>query len=136
MTRRIHPVSLFAILVCVSLFAYAGPQDGSVLQGKWRAIEATSNGEPPPPGMLERLTLVFDGGRVSIMGSQPTRFMVDDSFTPAHIDILNSRHQAGIYELKGDALKVCFGMDGDRPKGFTTEKHTDRTYMLLKRVKE
>jgi len=51
--------------------------------------------------------------------------MVDDSFTPAHIDILNSRHQAGIYELKGDALKVCFGMDGDRPKGFTTEKHTD-----------
>jgi len=26
--------------------------------------------------------LGLDGGRVSIMGSQPTRFMVDDSFTP------------------------------------------------------
>jgi len=121
---------LLAILVCVSLFAYAGPQDGSVLQGKWRAIEATSNGEPPPPGMLESLPWSLTAEEC--LSWFPTdSIMVDDSFTPAHIDILNSRHQVGIYELKGDALKVVFGMDGDRPKGFTTEKHTDRTYMLL-----
>ena len=85
--------------------------------------------------MLERLTLVFNGDTVSIMGAAPTRFTIDTKLTPARIDILNSRHQVGIYELKEDTLKLCFGMDGDRPNTFHTEPHTDHTYMRLKRVK-
>jgi len=76
------------------------PQDRAALQGTWRAIEATSNGEPPPAGMLEKLTLVFAGDKFSIMGSAPTGYKIDASFKPAHIDFLNSRHQVGIYELK------------------------------------
>jgi len=111
-------------------------QDRTTLQGKWRAVQATSNGEAPPPGMLEKLILVFSRESVSITGSAPTRFTIDTNFVPARMDILNSRHQVGIYELKGDTLKVCFGMDGDRPTTFHTEKYTDHTYMLLERVKK
>ena len=120
----------------VSLQGYATQQGKAELQGKWKATEATSNGEPPPPGMLEKLTLVFNGDSVSIMGAPLTRFTVDTSFTPAHIDLMNSRNQVGIYELKNDTLKVCFGVDGDRPKSFHTEKGTDHTYMLLKRIRD
>ncbi|HLJ25125.1 MAG TPA: TIGR03067 domain-containing protein [Candidatus Angelobacter sp.] len=133
---KLRLTSVLVVLVCVSLLGFAQKQDKGSLQGKWRATEATSNGEPPPPGMLEKLILLFNGETVSVMGAAPTRFTIDNSYTPAHIDILNSRHQVGIYELKGDTLKICFGMDGDRPKAFSTEKHTDHTYMLLKRVKE
>ncbi|MBZ5503950.1 MAG: TIGR03067 domain-containing protein [Acidobacteriia bacterium] len=123
------------LLAWVSLQGHAAPQGRAELQGRWQATEATSNGEPPPPGMLEKLTLVFNGDAVSVMGAPSTRFTVDTSFTPPHIDLMNSLHQVGIYELKNDTLKVCFGVDGDRPKGFHTEKGTDHTYMLLKRIK-
>ena len=64
----------------------------------------------PPPGMLEKLILVFSRESVAITGSAPTRFTIDTNFVPARMDILNGRHQVGIYELKGDKLKVCFGM--------------------------
>jgi uncharacterized protein (TIGR03067 family) len=134
MERRF--ILLFAFLLSVSLPGNAGAQNKVALEGKWRAVEATSNGEPPPAGLLEKLTVVFVGETVSVMGPSPTRFTIDTSFRPAHIDILNSRRQVGIYELKGDALKLCVGTDGDRPNAFRTEKYTDHTYMLLKRVKE
>jgi uncharacterized protein (TIGR03067 family) len=127
---------LIILLTLVSIHVNATTQGRAELQGKWQATEATSNGEAPPPGMLEKLTLVFNGDAVSIMGAPPTRFTLDTSFNPAHIDLINSRNQVGIYELKNGMLKVCFGIDGDRPKGFHTEKGTDHTYMLLKRVRE
>ncbi|MBZ5724292.1 MAG: TIGR03067 domain-containing protein [Acidobacteriia bacterium] len=125
-----------ALTVCLTLPGQTDAQDRAALQGTWRAIEATSNGDPPPAGMLEKLTLVFAGEKVSIMGKAPTGFKIDTSFQPAHIDFLNSRHQVGIYELKGDTLKLCTGMDGDRPTTFRTEKYTDHTYILLKRTKQ
>ena len=125
--------SLTGVFV-LSFLTYATAQAKKPLEGKWHAVEASSNGEPPPADLMERLTLAFDGETVSIMGAPPTRFTIDSSVTPAHIDFLNSRNQVGIYELKGDTLKICIGMDGDRPTSFQTEKHTDHTYMLLKRT--
>jgi uncharacterized protein (TIGR03067 family) len=123
------------LLLCVLTAGPAVAVAGSGLEGKWQAFEATSNGEPPPPGMLQQLTLVFRGETLSIMGAPPSRFTVDESFSPAHIDLLNSLHQVGIYELKGDVLRVCFGIQGDRPKAFHTENGTNRTFIALKRVK-
>ena len=86
--------------------------------------------------MLEKLTLVFDHETVSIMGAPPTRFKLDTTVSPAHIDFLNSRNQVGIYDLRGDTIRLCVGMDGDRPKNFKTEPGSDHTYMLLKRAKK
>ena len=129
-------VGFLVLLVSAPFSACNEKQDRTALQGKWRAVEATSNGEAPPAGMLEKLILVFSRESVSIMASAPARFTIGTNFVPAHMDILNSRHQVGIYELKGDTLKVCFGMDGDRPTTFHTEKYTDHTYILLERVKK
>jgi uncharacterized protein (TIGR03067 family) len=133
--------TLLLLLLLVALFTISGlcrasDQDQAALQGKWRAIEATSNGEPPPSGMLEKLTLVFSGDTVSIMSAPPTRFRLDATTKPAHIDFLNSHNQVGIYILDGDTLKLCTGENGNRPSVFSTKKYTDHTYMLLKRIKE
>jgi uncharacterized protein (TIGR03067 family) len=131
--------TLFCFLVALLTFAsvcHASDQDKAALQGTWRATEATSNGEPPPNGMLERLTLVFSGDTVSIMGGAPTPFRLNATAKPAQIDFLNNRNQVGIYMLDGDTLKLCTGQHGDRPNVFSTRKYTDHTYMLLKRIKE
>jgi uncharacterized protein (TIGR03067 family) len=122
-------------LVTFSSYAAAGSTDVATLVDRWQAIEVTSNGEPPPEGMLQRLTMVFKEDTVSIMGAAPTRYRVDASASPARIDILNSRRQVGIFEVKRDELRICVGMDGDRPSSFQTQKYTDHTYMRLKRVK-
>lgn len=61
MERRF--ILLLAFLLSVSLPGNAGAQNKVALQGKWRAVEATSNGEPPPAGVLEKLTIVFVGKR-------------------------------------------------------------------------
>jgi uncharacterized protein (TIGR03067 family) len=43
----------------------------------------------------------------------------------------------GIYQLKGDELKMCFQPEGkDRPKDFTTEKGSGNVLLILKRVKD
>jgi hypothetical protein len=52
MERRF--ILLFAFLLSVSLPGNAGAQDKVALQGKWRAVEATSNGKPSPAGLLEK----------------------------------------------------------------------------------
>jgi hypothetical protein len=48
-----------------SIFPPADPVSGKRVQtAGWTtadAVEATSNGEPPPAGMLEKLTVVFVG---------------------------------------------------------------------------
>jgi len=126
---------ILLLLLSVALPSRASDQDIAALRGKWVAVEASSNGEPPPEGMLEKISLVFVSDSVSIMGGAPIHFKADSSFTPAHIDFLNAHHQVGIYLLNGDLLKICTGQEGDRPTAFTTEKYTDHTYFLLKRVK-
>lgn len=130
-----------AFLILLLLGGSAAPsrasdEDIAALRGKWVAVEATSNGEPPPPGMLQKLIVVFVGDSVSIMGATPIHFKADASFTPAHIDFLNTNRQMGIYLLEGDTLKMCTGQAGDRPTTFSTEKYSDHTYFLLKRVKK
>jgi len=70
------------------------------------------------------------------MGASPVRFQVDQSLKPAITDFQNSRHQVEIYQLKGDKLTLCVGMDGDRPAGCVTEKYFDHTYLLLKPVRK
>jgi uncharacterized protein (TIGR03067 family) len=122
-------------LVAAPWSAPSADADVAVLQGTWRAVEATSNGEPPPAGMLEKITLVFSGDSVSIMGAPLIHFRVDSTAKPAHIDFLNSHQQVGIYVLEGDTLKLCSGEHGDRPTGFKTEKGTDHTYLRLQRAK-
>ena len=42
----------------------------------------------------------------------------------------------GIYELKGDDLKMCVGMDGDRPKEFATQAGINTMLFVLKRDKK
>ena len=61
--------------------------------------------------------------------SYPMRYTLDASKSPAHIDMVytdgpdKGRTVKGVYELKGDTLKLCVSRpDGDRPAALSSRK--------------
>jgi uncharacterized protein (TIGR03067 family) len=110
-------------------------KDHAALQGEWEIISAESNGEPPPPGLLDEAKFAFSGDKLTLLGKDGT-FELDASKSPRQIDFIrgNSR-QIGIYELDEDSLKLCVGPSDDRPKEFKTKPRTDHSLFMLRRKK-
>ena len=107
--------------------------DHATLQGEWAIVSAESNGEPPPPGVLDGARFAFSGDNLTLLGKEGT-FRLDATKSPREIEFVrgNSR-QLGIYELDGDSLKLCVGPADDRPTEFKTKPRTDHSLFVLKR---
>jgi hypothetical protein len=41
----------------------------------------------------------------------------------------------GIYEVKGDTLRLCYTINGERPTEFKAKEASLRTYAVFQRVK-
>jgi uncharacterized protein (TIGR03067 family) len=109
--------------------------DHAALQGEWEIVSAESNGEPPPPGMLDGAKFAFSGGNLTLMGKEGT-FELDTTQSPRRIDFVRGKaRQLGIYELDGDSLKLCVGPADDRPTEFKTKPRADHSLFVLKRKK-
>jgi RNA polymerase sigma factor (sigma-70 family) len=103
------------------------------LQGTWRVVSIEYAGKPVPAGKIEDadLTWTFSGdtwtarNKVSPTGLRVT-FGIDPTRSPRAMDFGPVRKDTmpslGIYELKGDVLKVCFGWLS-RPRAFATVPH-------------
>jgi uncharacterized protein (TIGR03067 family) len=108
-------------------------KDHDALQGEWQIVSAESNGEPPPPGLLDRVKFAFSGDKLTLMGKEGT-YKLDASKNPRQIDVIRGKSkQIGIYELDGDHLKLCVGPADDRPQEFKTKPRTDHSMFELKR---
>ena len=111
----------------------ASQQDSAALQGEWEIVSAESNGEPPPPGLLDGARFAFSGDKLTLMGKDGT-FELDATKSPRQIDFVRGKsRQIGIYELDGDKLKLCVGPADDRPTEFKTKPRTDHSLFVLKR---
>jgi uncharacterized protein (TIGR03067 family) len=108
-------------------------KDRAALEGEWEILSAESNGEPPPPGLLNGAKFAFSGDKLTLMGKEGT-YEIDASQNPRQIDFIRGNtKQIGIYELDGDRLKLCVGPADDRPKEFKTKPQTDHSMFVLKR---
>ena len=103
------------------------------IEGQWVAVDGTSNGEPAPPGYLNSLVFEFKDGHYRLAPGGASPYTVDDTKQPAWIDIQNSLHQVGIAEIRKGKLRLCFGVNGERPTEFKSKPYTDQTYLVLKR---
>jgi len=113
----------------------ASQQDHQALQGEWEIVSAESNGEPPPPGLLDGARFAFSGDKLTLLNKEGT-FEVDATKTPRQIDFVRGKtRQLGIYDLDADNLKLCVGPADDRPKEFKTKPRTDHSLFVLKRKK-
>jgi uncharacterized protein (TIGR03067 family) len=139
---------MYAILVAACLHG-AGDDPASKqmaqLQGEWTMVSGEIDGQALPAEFVktgkrtatgDEVTIVI-GGRVFFKA----KFSVDPTQTPKTIDYAmtegptKGKKQLGIYELKGDTVKFCFGAPGgERPKEFTTTPGSGRTLSVWQRA--
>jgi uncharacterized protein (TIGR03067 family) len=139
------------LLACAP-FATARDDDAAkkelkALQGTWKVVSAEQDGDP-----LDRIV----GGTLTIKDNNFTIVTVDrvelkgdlilkPAKTPKHIDfahqdgVLKGKTWQGIYELKGDTLKLCYAeadSDKERPTEFKTLKKSRLMLIEMKREKK
>lgn len=115
------------------------------LQGTWAMIRAEYAGEEAPETVASRTTVEFSekGYRVRFSGQ-----IVDEgtfemnAADPAKRLVLvgtsgtnEGRTIRGIYQLVGDRLRVCYGIDGIQPLDFTTRPGQNRYLATYRRAR-
>jgi uncharacterized protein (TIGR03067 family) len=128
--------------VVIALLAASGILQGSAqkpgddelkkIQGTWQFVSQEMEGKPRPREELAKLTITFTGDKWSVREGdkvvQAGTHKLDPTKKPAQVDAIVTEGEdkgskmLGIYELKGDTLKVCFDPQGkERPTGLTSK---------------
>jgi RNA polymerase sigma-70 factor (ECF subfamily) len=130
------------------------------LQGTWNIDEMGWGGDKLPKDLITGYKFVFAGNKLTWNaavgmtkragqinasdGVFPCDFKIDPGQEPKQIDITLHRNNRdatllGIYEIKGDTLKVYYFTSrnpGKRPIEFDTKNNRDMGYILLTRAKK
>ena len=130
-----------ALAVAAPMPKQPAKKDGPTLVGEW-VVEAVVKGGRPTKddGGLEftadgKATLRERGK--TIEGTYTT----DPKKDPAEVDITLEAGGmrltlAGIFKFEKDALTLCMGLEGPRPKAFESGEGTTTVLLTLKRVKK
>jgi uncharacterized protein (TIGR03067 family) len=121
-------------------------EDRKKLQGEWTLVEGFMNGGAIPEKDLKEFKLTFKGDRFTLQVGDKTYVIpceLDPSQKPKAIDArpadgaFKGKTLRGIYQVAGDALKMCFANpDKDRPTEFTSRGKSIHILMVLKRSKK
>lgn len=136
-----------------------GAKELEFLQGTWNIDTMEWGGKSLPKDLMNGYKFVFAGnkltwdaaigmqsrgGKVSALdGKFSGDFKIDPGREPKEIDITlqlpkGDRALLGIYEIKGDTLKVCYHASnmGRRPAEFATKEGVNIGYVVLTRAKK
>jgi uncharacterized protein (TIGR03067 family) len=134
------------LLVAASDTDEAAKKDLDKLRGTWETASLTYNGKDHAADAKFRF--VFKGDQAVVTGNQAIekeyaklKFKLDPTTTPRCADItvaggvqLNAVIE-GIYELKGDELRLCLKVFGqDRPLEFASPAGSSIALLVMKRV--
>lgn len=109
------------------------------LHGIWQPVRAELDGEAAPALALERMELVLRDGTYAVSfagtihdGGAFTH--TDASLTlTARVGPHSGRVIPAIYQLVGDRLRVCYGVDGTAPTAFATSANSARYLVTYRR---
>jgi RNA polymerase sigma factor (sigma-70 family) len=121
-----------------------GRSDRELLQGSWKILDVEMAGkkaEGEEADQIKQRKLIVKGNQMTIKFA--CDFTLNEKKTPREIDLEVKEGGPpeigtwrGIYELKGDDLKLCLSLPGgERPKAFATEAGVLVTLVTLKRDK-
>jgi uncharacterized protein (TIGR03067 family) len=114
-------------------------------QGTWNYESFVLEGKSPPPEILKMITLVIKGndwsfllndkkqvaGTLTINAARKT---IDSKDTEG---LWKDKTWLGIYEFKGDTLKVCWAQPGEkRPTTLESKEGSKRVLAVLKRAQK
>ena len=102
------------------------------IQGTWKFVSQEVEGKPRTKEELAKQTITFDGDKWTVRRDgkviQAGTHKFDPDKKPPQVDAVVTEGEdkgntmLGIYELKGDTLKVCFDPKGkERPADFTSK---------------
>ena len=102
----------------------AGENELKKLQGTWQFVSHEMRGKPSTPEELAKMKITFTGDKWVVREDgkvlQEGTHKLDPTKKPAQLDAVVTGGEGkgttmlGIYELKGDTLKVCFDLQGGR----------------------
>jgi uncharacterized protein (TIGR03067 family) len=147
MSARFVAGILASLLIVAAAWAGNSPADLKQLKGTWQLTSEVKDGEARPEDYVKSIQLSFDSkgewtvkkdGDVIFKGTSK----LDPAQKPKHLDLTltvpeeNKGLQVqGIYEVKGDQLRICWTINGDRPTEFEAKDASGRTYAVFKRAK-
>ena len=109
------------------------------LLGIWHPIRAELDGEAAPDLALERMELVLlaDAYTVSFAGSVHDRGVLAHTETTLTLTAQHGPNDGrivpAIYQLAGDRLRICYGLDGVLPIAFATQAGSQRYLVTYRR---
>jgi uncharacterized protein (TIGR03067 family) len=120
--------------------------DAKAVQGHWKPVKAELAGQSMSDDVLKTFTLKMENGNYEVfVGEHPDRgtYTLDATTTPKSITVTgtNGPNQGrifpAIYELKGDALRICYDLSGvKRPAEFKSVAGTKLYLVTYQRKKE
>jgi uncharacterized protein (TIGR03067 family) len=124
----------------------AAKQDQDRFQGEWTMVSGERDAQPFPAEFTQNSKRVASGDEVTVIIQgqlfMKAKFKLDPSKTPKTIDYqltagnYAGNTQLGIYELKDDTVKFCFGTPGKpRPLEFATKPGDGQTLSVWKKAK-
>jgi len=135
---------------CVVLLLYTASRadDAKSIQGKW-SVENLEHDTEKLDDLAKVLKFAIDKDHLILAGSEvilkdyaKIRYKIDSTVTPTIIDLTvtegdqKDTTMEGIYELKGDTLKLCIKVVGkERPSKFETSENSNTALIVLKREK-
>src|SRR5262249_53888686 len=128
--RRVLPLTVAALFLpfLVPVRAQPGKDDAKNIQGTWTVTALEMDGKKAPPPMEMKLKIGPD--KLEPVGkNDPAAYKLGVEKGLGTIDIMpekgdeRGKSLKGLYELKGDELKICMkgGPDSERPKEFTSK---------------
>jgi uncharacterized protein (TIGR03067 family) len=139
-------VTLLVPLGLLVLGADKPPVDAKELEGNWAVVWREYDGRKSEDlndvMKGQEYTVAIKGGVFKVTSWEgypaevPLTLKVDGSKKPKAVDFMDQKGQLiyqGIYKIKGDQLKLCYGPKGRRPEKFVSGKDSKVRLLLLKR---
>ena len=113
--------------------------DAEKIQGSWKIESAQNNGRTSPADANKLVTIVISADKLSLKVGGQTVGEMTYKLDAAHgwIDLVDIRERVkrvghGIYELKGDDLKVCYPeTSNERSTAFESKSDNSPNDVLL-----
>jgi len=129
-------------LLVIVAHAEEKKNDKDALQGSWMAVSGTEDGKAMAADKIKDAVVTFKGDKLVLKhGGQESEhtFKIDSSKNPKEMDVdFDGKPGRGIYELKGDTLRVAHGAmpDSPRPKNFESKEGSGVVVVEFKREKK
>jgi uncharacterized protein (TIGR03067 family) len=138
------PVLLSLCSLALLMTAHAGDQseDAKAIQGTWLPAKAELRGVTMNDDFLKSIVLKLEAGKYEVTAENVDKgtYTIDPAAKPKTIDITGTegpnvgKKIPAIYELDGDALRICYGLRGSpRPTEFKSLTGTQTFLVTYKR---